>query len=94
LCSIHRHWGERGRGRFQERIKDGVHAKTRKKGCGGRLGVSRIVVSKFRKREEGKPIVLMIGAVHAKVLFQELIDYFVGTIRLRVMGRGEVDRNT
>jgi hypothetical protein len=46
-----------------------------------------------RKREERKPIVLMIGAVCVKVLFQVLIDELGGTIRLRMMGGGEIDRN-
>jgi hypothetical protein len=94
LCPIHRRWGKRGRCRFQERIKDGMRARTSKERCGGGLGVSRIIVSKFHKREERKPIVLMIGAVRAKVLFQELIDDLGRTIRLRMMGAGKIDQNT
>jgi hypothetical protein len=58
------------------------------------LGISRIVIGKIPKREEGEPIVLMIGAVCAKVLFQKLIDYFSGTVGLRMMGRGKIDQNT
>ena len=54
---------------------------------GGRVGVD--IVGKFHKREELRPIVLLVVAKDPEELFNLLVDSFHFSIRLRVKGCGE-----
>ncbi len=54
---------------------------------GGRVGVD--IVGKFHKREELRPIVLLVVAKASEELFDLLVDLFCFSICLRVKGCGE-----
>ena len=54
---------------------------------GGRVGAD--IVGKFHKREELRPVVLLVVAKDSKELFNLLVDSFCFSICLRVKGCGE-----
>ena len=56
--------------------------------CSGNRG---IVVSKFRKREQGVPVVLLIIAKYPQVLFQGLIGPFGLSVTFGMVSGGEVE---
>ena len=56
--------------------------------CSGTRG---IVVSKFRKREQGVPVILLIIAKYPQVLFQGLIGPFGLSVTFGVVSGGEVE---
>jgi len=49
-----------------------------------------IVISEFRKREEVSPVVLLVVAIDAEVLFQSLVSMLSLTITFRMVTRGKV----
>ena len=49
-------------------------------------GMLSVVVRKFRERENVKPVVLLIVAEGPQILFEDLVDPFRLTVRLRVEG--------
>jgi len=49
-----------------------------------------IVISKFRKWEEVSPVVLLVVAIDAEVLFQSLVSMLSLTITFRMVTRGKV----
>ena len=53
--------------------------------------VRSIVVSKLRKGQEFRPVILLIIAVHSDVLFEGLIDTFGLAVAFRVVPRGKVE---
>jgi hypothetical protein len=83
--------GDLSGGSNNERIEYGVMTIVRKEGShiGGR--VDGVVVAKFSQGEQRTPIILLIIAEDTKILFQDLIKHFSGSISLRVKGGGEVD---
>ena len=54
-------------------------------------GIRSIVVSEFGDRKQIRPIVLLIVAVHSKVLLQSLIHVFGLFIAFGVITGGEVE---
>jgi hypothetical protein len=62
--------------------------------CRPGLRRDRVVVCELCEREERNPVILVVGTVDAKVLFNDLIDNFGGTIGLQMMCGGEVYLHT
>jgi len=54
-------------------------------------GTWSIIVSKFRQREEFRPIVLLVIAIDSNVLFQGLIRSFSLSISFGVITGGEME---
>lgn len=59
-------------------------------GCDSSGSTRSVVVRKLRKREEFGPVVLLVVAIRAEVLFECLIRAFGLAIAFRVVTRGEV----